>query len=158
MRIALDLYPCDLLFVHRDSEGESYQARVDEIRNAVGTAKGRGVVPPAICVVPIRMMEAWFLFDEGALRRAAGNPHGRMVLELPRIGKIEAIPDPKSLLHGLLRDASGLRGQRRKKLPVDACVHRIAELCRSFAPLRELTAFHSLERELANVLSQQGWR
>ena len=48
------------------------------------------------------MTESWLLFNEPALRRAADNPLGRTMLELPRARDVEAIPDPKALLHRLL--------------------------------------------------------
>jgi hypothetical protein len=55
---ALDLYPCELLFVHRDAEGASRIARVQEITAALGS-----ISTPAVCVVPVRMQEAWLLFS-----------------------------------------------------------------------------------------------
>jgi hypothetical protein len=69
---ALDLYPCDVLFVHRDAEGESLDRRVAEIEDAV-----TGLADPLVPVVPVRMQEAWLLIDEPALRRAAGKPQRR---------------------------------------------------------------------------------
>ncbi len=70
-------------FVHRDAEKEPHQVRVAQILEAVDEASISSVVPPAVCVVPVRMLEAWLLFDEPALRRAAGNPHGQQPLKLP---------------------------------------------------------------------------
>ena len=59
---SLEFYPCDLLFVHRDAERESRENRVNEITTAIQRV---GIsVPPRICVVPVRMQEAWSLFDE----------------------------------------------------------------------------------------------
>ena len=60
IRAALELYPCDLLFVHRDAEREPRANRVKEIQLAIQRISsdffaGR----PYICVVPIRMTEAW---------------------------------------------------------------------------------------------------
>ena len=72
---SLELYPCDLLFVHRDAENCTLarrKAEISEILTAMSLAR-----PPAVCVVPVRMLEAWLLFDEAALRRASGNPNGR---------------------------------------------------------------------------------
>jgi len=53
--------------------------------------------------VPVRMTEAWLLFDEAAIRRAAGCPNGSMPLELPSLKTSEDIPDPKTILHEALR-------------------------------------------------------
>ena len=51
----------DLLFIHRDAEGQNPQLRHEEISEA---AAGKAHV----AVVPIRMSEAWLLFDEEAIR------------------------------------------------------------------------------------------
>jgi len=36
IRVAVDLYPCELLFVHRDAERVAHAERVAEIREALG--------------------------------------------------------------------------------------------------------------------------
>lgn len=156
IKLSLESYPCDLLFVHRDAEREPYQVRITEIRNAIQKVK-RWEVETTICVVPVRMLEAWLLFDEIALRYAAGNPNGRQRLKLPSLAKLEKLPDPKDELYELLRQASGLRGRRRRKLSVHAAVHRVAEFIDDFAPLRALPAFNTLETEVEQVIKTQGW-
>ena len=92
---ALNLYPCDILVVQRDAEGVAYAERCAEIDAATS------LVIDSVCVrlVPVRMQEAWFLADEMVIRRAAGYPTGRQPLELPRIGHLEEIADPKAALH-----------------------------------------------------------
>lgn len=107
---------------------------------------------PAVCVVPVRMQEAWLLCDEAALRAAAGNPHGKEILELPPVVQLESLPDPKRLLHDLLRQASGLGAKRRKRFPVQERTHRLADLIEDFSPLRTLPAFARLEADLVSVL------
>lgn len=155
---SLELYPCELLFVHRDAEKEPREKRVAEIKEASSEALKSVPVPPAVCVVPVRMQEAWFLFDEAALRKAAGNPLGRQPLPLPDIAKLEQLPDPKNILHELLREASGLPPGRMKKFRVNERVHRVAELIDDFAPLRTLTAFGALEAKIKQVLqAHQDW-
>lgn len=153
---ALSLYPCDLLFVHRDAEGASRTQRVREIETALGEAAGEKRFP-AICVVPVRMQEAWFLFDETALRRAAGNPTGRVVLELPALDRVERIADPKTVLHQLLRDASELKGRRRNAFNARVAAHRLAQLIRDYSPLRRLDAFRQLETDVSATLAEHGW-
>ena len=74
---SLELYPCDVLFVHRDAEGVLPLPRTEEIHQALATVAQQIQVPPTVCVVPVRMQEAWLLFNEGAIRSAAGNPNGR---------------------------------------------------------------------------------
>ncbi len=156
IKLALDLYPCELLFIHRDAEKEPRQKRVDEIRKAKEEA-GESVSVPTVCVVPVRMTEAWLLFDETALRRAAANPNGRQPLQLPDLTKLEDEPDPKQLLYKLLGEASELRSRRRRKLRVEELVHRVAEFIDDFASLRAMPAFKALEDELKQVIQEQGW-
>jgi len=110
IKIAIELHPCDLLFVHRDAETEPRENRVAEIHKAVKEA-GKSVSLPIVCVVPVRMTEAWLLFDEAAIRTAAGNPNGKRVLQLPKMARVENEPDPKELLYELLREASELGGR-----------------------------------------------
>jgi len=155
---ALDLHPCDLRFIHRDAERDSRESRMAEIREAT-----RRVPPhasshkPSVCVVPVRMTEAWFLFDEPAMRRAAGNPNGTTPLPLPPIGKIESLPNPKETLHEILRSATGKSPSRLRKFsPGEAC-HRLADLIDDFSPLRSLAAFSALERDLGDLLRAHGW-
>lgn len=80
---ALGLYPCDLLFVHRDAEREPRERRVDEIRRALVRLPPDLPQPKAVCVVPVRMQEAWLLFNETAIKHAAGNSAFRESLGLP---------------------------------------------------------------------------
>lgn len=157
IKLTLDLYPCDLLFIHRDAEKESHEVRVAEIEKAISEAGKLVPVPPAVCVVPVRMQEAWLLFEEAAVRRAAGNPHGRTVLQLPARAQIEQLPEPKSILHKVLREASELTGRRLKNFPVRERAQRVAELIDNFEPLRNLTAFRALEAEIKQVLQAQDW-
>ena len=151
---AIDLYPCDLLFVHRDAERQDPASRYDEISQAAEAVEVD--LPPVVPVVPVRMTEAWLLFDELAVRRAAGNPNGSDPLSVP-VRDPQELADPKDFLHDALRTASGLSGRRRHKFNVRDAVHRVAEYVQDFAPLRELSAFRRLEEDLAGALRQGGW-
>jgi hypothetical protein len=91
---ALDLYPCELLFIHRDAESQSYDSRHEEIQRAMSEAAILCERPAVICVIPVRMHEAWLLFDTNAIRNAASNPSGRQTLQLPKLTTCESIPDP----------------------------------------------------------------
>lgn len=157
IRLSLDLYPCDLLFIHRDAEKEPHKVRVAEIQEAISEALKSVPVLHAVCVVPMRMQEAWLLFDEAALRRAAGNPRGRTILQLPASAQVEQLPDPKSILYERLREASELTGRRLKNFPVRERAQRVAELIDDFEPLRNLTAFGALEAEIKQVLQALVW-
>ena len=151
---SLELYPCDLLFVHRDAENVPLATRKDEITRALAEAQKRMTIPPAVCVVPVRMQEAWLLFDETAIRSAASNPNGMQRLPLPKPKTVESIPDPKELLYECLRTASGLSGRHLRKFRERPAVHRVAELIEDFAPLRNLSAFRTLEADLTAALKK----
>lgn len=151
---SVELYPCDLLFVHRDAEKMPLDQRVNEIRQALANIDH----PPVVCVVPMRMLEAWLLFDEISIRKAAGNPNGNQPLTLPVINDIETLPDPKQILHDLLRLASGQTGKRRRnKLPVSSFAFRVTELTDDFTPLRKLAAFRKLEGEFLKIINVLQW-
>lgn len=153
----VDLYPCELLFIHRDAEVEPYESRKNEIGRAVAEAFESGQPPPCVSVIPVRMREAWLLFDETAIRKAAGNPSGRANLPLPLLRRCEDLPDPKEVLKNVLREASGLSHRRRALLPIGRMMRRITEYTRDFAPLRTLPAFTALECELQGAIATNGW-
>lgn len=156
IRESIRLYPCDLLFVHRDADTFSREKRKKEILEAVRIASNDIYVPSAVCVVPIRMQEAWLLIDEVAIRYAAGNRNGRHKLDMPPIHKLESLADPKSLLHDLLRAASGSKGRRLQRFNSNQAhvVQRITYFLEDFSMLRNLPAFSALEAELADEISQ----
>jgi hypothetical protein len=150
IRRALELYPCNLLFVHRDADREAAVTRREEIRGAVAAAAGG---PVAVPVVPVRMTEAWLLINEAAIRSAAGNPRGTMALELPsRSVAIEREPNPKALLHNALRSACGLHGRKLAKFDPQASARRVSELVVDWGPLRQLAAYLEFEHELQGAL------
>ncbi len=154
VREAVRLYPCDLLFVHRDADRASVDTRKREIYTA---ADGLGSLP-VICVIPVRMQEAWLLFDEEAIRHAAGNGNGRMPLNLPPLRQVERLPDPKTVLHDCLKTASNLSGRRLKKFNVSQRARRVTEFIEDFSLLRNLPAFATLEQDLQEIIESNGWR
>jgi hypothetical protein len=116
-----------------------------------------GHLPVWLCVIPVRMREAWLLFDEDAIRKAAGNPSGTVALHLPALGQCENLPDPKRVLQDLLRDASGLRTRRRARLRISPMVRRVSEYVHDFAPLRTMPAFSALERAIQEAVRRNRW-
>lgn len=152
IRLSRDLYPCDLFFVHRDAENASVDERFSEINEAVQQAQSPIQVPPTVCVIPVRMLEAWLLFDLDAIRRAAGNPHGTQLLNLPPLRELENLPDPKATLYHILRNASGLRGRRLRSFNQHVALHRIPEYIEDFSRLRSLGAFRRLENDTRAVV------
>jgi hypothetical protein len=147
---AIELYPCRLLFVHRDAEAQPPDRRYQEIREANSTTL------PHVCVVPVRMQEAWLLHDEEAIREAAGRPSGGIQLDLPPARKWEQIADPKEVLYRALRSASGFRGRRAKRFRPAMAAHRVASLVTDWSPLLQLSAFQRLELDTKAALLALG--
>jgi hypothetical protein len=102
------------------------------------------------------MQEAWLLFDESAIRRAAGKPNGPQPLNLPRLRQLESVADPKEKLLRALRTASGLSGRRLGKFSANKHAHRLAQLIDDYSPLRELSAFAALEADVEQCLATAG--
>lgn len=150
IRKSVELYPCDLLFVHRDAENQPVEQRIKEIKEAL--VQLPGIQNPIVHVIPVRMQEAWLLFDERAIRLAVGNKNGKVPLKLPLLKTIENLPDPKEVLNDLLRDASGLQGRRRSSIPVSHYAQRVADCIEDFAPLQQLTAFQYLQRQITDLV------
>jgi hypothetical protein len=114
-------------------------------------------LPAWVAVIPVRMQEAWLLFDEAAIRRAADNPAGRTPLGLPPLTQCEGLPDPKALLHEILREASGLGARRREKMNVSRAARRIPDFIGDFTPLRCLPAFATLEADIGEAIQRNSW-
>jgi len=151
--LAYDLYPCELLFIHWDAEREPLQSRKDQISVAVKNLS----IPPHICVIPVRMLEAWLLFDENTIRHASGNTVSRQPLNLPPISGLEKLPNPKRILYESLKIASNLRGRRLERFHFRRAAARVTEFLENFSPLRSLSAFNILEAEIKNLIKTNGW-
>jgi hypothetical protein len=154
---SIHLYPCDLLFVHRDAETTPLEVRLSEIREAVLNASVENETSTVVCVVPVRMTEAWLLFDIGAIRLAAGNPNGAVELNLPALSNIEALPDPKRILHDMLREATELSSRRKKRFEANSAVLRIPDFIEDFSPLRRLSAFIAMEEKVKETIESRCW-
>lgn len=153
IELALELYPCDLLFIHRDAENQSHEQRRQEIAQATSRLSA-DLRKSHICVIPVRMSEAWLLFDEAAIRHAAGNRSGRQPLELPQLARVEALPDAKQVLHNLLSNACGLTGRRLRQFEVRRHARRVSEFITDFSPLRKLPAFARLEQDVIHFTAK----
>ncbi len=152
LAVAIQEYPCRLLFVHRDAEGQNPQVRYAEIDRAVDSAAGISQVG----VVPVRMQEAWLLHDETALREAAGRPSGTEDLGLPPPHRWDKLPNPKRVLHEALRTANGAKGRRARSFKPGRAAHRMANLITDWTPLRALAAFTQLEADTRTALADLG--
>jgi len=151
LRTALDLYPCDVLFVHRDAEAQPYGLRREEIANALHRTRVRHIP-----VVPVRMTEAWLLADEIAIRHATGNPNGTENLSLPELRKLEDLHDPKKVLHDALTTASGLNARRRSRLPVRQRVRLIPNYIDDYSRLNVRPAFRKLQEDIRAFIENRG--
>lgn len=151
VRKCVDLYPCDILFVHRDAEAQAPAQRIEEIRRAAECA---AIAASWIPVVPVRMTEAWLLLDEQAIRQAAANPNGTTRLDLPAVSRIESLPSPKQVLHQALETASGRKGRRLHQFRRDMSLHvqRVAQFMERKERLRALPAFQQLESDTRAAL------
>jgi hypothetical protein len=156
LRSAIDVYPCDILFIHRDGDGGGLEARRVEIDSWLREAQ-LGNAVSSVRVIPIRKCEAWLLVDEQAIRRAASNPNGSMPLSLPKTHEIEGMADPKDVLFKALVTASGLSGRRLKKFDRNQARSVVAKHMTQHAVLRQLAAFRELDTEIREVCSFRGW-
>ncbi|MBI4285188.1 MAG: hypothetical protein HY670_04705 [Chloroflexi bacterium] len=103
------------------------------------------------------MTETWLLFDEAAIRRAAGNPNGRVALPMPVLTTLEQLAKPKSTLYTLIKQATGLSSHRRESFAVTSSAKKISQYVQDFSPLRALSAFAALEQDVRNTMHTQGW-
>jgi hypothetical protein len=152
LKQALQYFPCDVLFVHRDAEGQPPDWRIEEVRSA---ASSSGIASSYVPIVPVQMTEAWLLIDEGAIRKAAGNPHGRVALGLPPLSRLEQVADPKGSLHEWLKVASEKSGRRLDQFQrgIGERVQRVSALIEDFTPLRSLPAFARFEATARDVIT-----
>ena len=113
IRLGLEYHgSVDVLLVHRDADSAGPEARMAEIGNGISAAGPRR---RWVGVIPVRMMEAWLLADEAAIRSVAGRPRGTEPLDLPPPGDLEDVSDPKQMLKDVLLKAGAPRGARRRK-------------------------------------------
>ena len=149
VQAALQYFPCDLLFIHRDAEAMSPNQRRAEIDAVMGDSN-----VPFVAVIPVRMSEAWLLADEEAIRFSAGNAAGRHRLNLPKRQRWEMLPDPKAILLDALRLASGKSGRALDKFNPEKARHLITPRTASFGALRGLAAFDAFEADLVLQLKR----
>jgi hypothetical protein len=153
VRKAVELYPCDIVFIHRDAEEvkkneQIFKKRKTEINEAI-----KGIACYHVAVIPVKMMETWLLTDLEAIRKAAGNRNSDITISLPSLSKLEIENNPKGILHEALRKASCLKGRQLDSFNVHQAVHRVAEYTADFKQLRSLYSFNRFEVELNNVVS-----
>jgi hypothetical protein len=145
----------DLVVVHRDADNVGAAARRLEVDTAANLAHVAGAVVP---VIPIRMTEAWLLLSDVAIRQVAGNPRGRMDLELPKIHEVEGVADPKELLRDRILRASNATGRRREGVARRFNQHRrqLLERVDRTGPITKLSSWQQLLKDVSVI--SQGWR
>lgn len=151
VKLAEQSYPFDILFYHRDAESNSnsiVEERIAEIKEQLEEV----YYPKTVFVIPIKMMENWLLFDETAIKKAAGNRNYNKPVDLPSINRLEDFTNPKQKLHGLLREVSGKKSRQLKNFNVQQAVHLVAENIKDFNPLRQLEAFRKFEESLKKTI------
>jgi hypothetical protein len=136
IRTAVDVYGCNILFVHRDEDGQTITHRQTEVEQAVHEAGLLSGVYP-IAVIPVRMTEAWLLIDELAIRRAAGFAAGRVPLNLPAI------------LRDAIKVASGQSGRKLASLRFTEIRAAITDHLSDLNLLRALPSFRHFESAVA---------
>lgn len=143
----LKLFPCDILFVHRDAEGDAPEMRFYEISHAVDDLH-KNCVP----IVPLRMTEAWLFSDEAAIRSAAENRSGKISLNLPAKKNWEGLKDPKQLLFNKLIIASEKTGRALSKFNPARQRMLITQRTTDFSDLRGVASFDAFEEKLIEKL------
>lgn len=153
VQAALTVVPdADIIFVHRDSDGNDPNERREEIErgvNAVTEFGGRWVA-----VVAIQELEAWLLLDERAIREVAGNPRGRVPLRLPNPRRVEEVACPKELLREAIELASEKTGRRLQDLRTrfPALRATLLERLDPEGPIRELSGWQRIVRDTEEVV------
>lgn len=104
------------------------------------------------------MLEAWLLFDETAIKSAAGNRRYHAELNLPALNKLESVTDPKSVFHSLLSEASDLNRRRQRNFREAKHARNVTEFIKDFSPLRQLSAFAALEQDIRRTIQANSWR
>ncbi len=140
-------YALDILFIHRDSENESWDKRYQEIK----AATPQSLEGKVIAVIPIKMTEAWLLTDAKVICNAVGNPNSTINLALPTARKLETCA-AKTVLLAALTDASGFGTQRRRKFRPEQFRHRVAELTVDLTLLRKIPSFQRFENTVKGLL------
>lgn len=153
IELTQEYYPFDILFYHRD--GESVNQKIVEQR--INELKQQGLIEfenKAVCIIPIKMMETWLLFDVEAIKKAAGNRNYSHPIKLPPVNTLEREQDPKTILHELLRKVSGKKNRNLKNFNVGQAVHLVGEYIEDYSPLRELFAFRQFENDLQKIIAK----
>ncbi|AWG26157.1 hypothetical protein [Flavobacterium kingsejongi] len=149
IKMAEQLFPFQILFLHRDAESHDIESRKLELDKQL-TPEIKAVTIP---IIPVRMMETWLLIDTDAIKKAAGNRNYKKSIQLPTLKMLEKETNPKSILHDLLKEVSGLKGRNLDKFNPHETVHLLSENIDDYSPLRSLDSFIDFEKSLKKIMS-----
>jgi hypothetical protein len=155
IKYAVQYYPYDILFYHRDAE-KNEKDILENRKNEIFGALNDDNKAKTICVVPIVMMETWLMIDEAAIKKAAGNRNYNDKIQLPAVKDLEKQKDPKQALYEILRQVSGCKGRRLDNFNVRGAVHQLAENIQDYSALRNLSAFIAFENDVKAIMKQNG--
>lgn len=103
----------DVIFIHRDADGGTLDARIQEIEHAISDLIPAEKIIP---VIPVTMLETWLLADVESIKTIAGNRNFRgPISNLPSPNKLESVRDTKDLLLEILCLISETQGSRLQK-------------------------------------------
>ena len=143
----------NVLFIHRDADSAVADPRYREITEAVQQAGYDGTW---VGIVPVRMTESWLLLDAAAIRNAAGNPNGRIRLDLPSPAEAERIADPKSALRSAIIASAEVQGRRRRALTkrLPNMRDQLLETLPVGGPLEHLESWTQFRDDTVSALNQ----
>lgn len=143
----------NLLFIHRDADS----ADDSRARSHIQTKLAALAVPLSIALVPIQETDAWLLVDPDLIRRVAGNPGGRELLDIPKIKHIEGRASPKELLRQALVTAAK-RGRQQQLIRSNDKVfsqlrRNLLEQLDIDGPINQLSAWTKLVHDINEAVS-----
>lgn len=150
---AIELEPeADLVFVHRDADGDDPQPRYGEIAAAVAATH---LSSPHVAIVPVQETEAWLLVDERAIRAAAYRPKGKRALGLPKPQALEQRARPKEILQNALATASELAGRRLERFKREFPQQRrlLLQQLPIGGPLENLSSWRKLRTDVGRAIA-----
>lgn len=133
---------CQLFVIHADADGEPARARDERVMPGIVEARRRLIEVQArgrdetyfVACVPVQMIEAWMLADEGPFRKFLGRDVSARLPKDP-----EGLGDPKRALDALVAEHT----RRRPYGLYEAFGNTVG-----LAALRRLPAFRAFEGEL----------
>lgn len=109
-----------------------------------------------VAVLPVYMIESWMLADVELLRAKMGTTLSAADLNLPRIGLVESVADPKDLIKKAVGIAQQGTSRRRRKLEISQLYSPVSQAL-SIQSLRQLPSFLDFESKARDALIRLGY-